>query len=442
MVVVPHVSYEHDVRPTVSDALGGVADLSGWNLLAGLGVNALLDPDNLVVVSLDYLSLQRDWAARYPEHATFDTGWRDIWQVAVRVGVESRVQPWLTLRAGAVYRRLTDEWYLTETLAPGHHRLRLPLERRRRRAALGRRRPALRRLRRRPGGARRRPARHRGTGGRPRGHRHRRGHRGHAEVLLLTHDRISTRDPLTYDVLMGPGTAAELDALARVERRFAPRAGAGAAWFEPACGTGRLLRGALRRGRRIAGYDGEPAMVAYARGRLAPAGRPPRRRRRSRRARPPACAGSASPTSPSAPGTPCATSWTTTPCSPTSRRSARSCAPGGVYAVGLSLQDWALAGDDEDVWRGARGRLTVTQVVTYLPVPGRRERVISHLVVDRPQGTIHLDHVYDLRTYTQAQWLKLLARSPLQRVAVCDIAGRPVADDAVLAYRLEILAAR
>jgi hypothetical protein len=119
VVVVPHLAYEHDVRPTVSDALGGVADLSGWNLLAGLGVNALLDPDNLVVVSLDYLDLERDWAARYPDPTSFDSGWRDIWQIAVRVGVESRVQPWLTLRAGAVYRRLTDEWYLSETLSPG-----------------------------------------------------------------------------------------------------------------------------------------------------------------------------------------------------------------------------------------------------------------------------------------------------------------------------------
>jgi hypothetical protein len=119
VVVVPHVSYEHDVRPTVSDALGGAADLSGWNLLAGLGVNALLDPDNLVVVSLDYLDLERDWVARYAELAPFDSGWRDIWQVAVRVGVESQVLPWLSLRAGAVYRRVTDEWYLSETLSPG-----------------------------------------------------------------------------------------------------------------------------------------------------------------------------------------------------------------------------------------------------------------------------------------------------------------------------------
>jgi SAM-dependent methyltransferase len=248
-------------------------------------------------------------------------------------------------------------------------------------------------------------------------------------------------DPLPYDVLMSPGTAAELDALARVEHRFAPRTGAGAAWFEPACGTGRLLRGALRRGRRVAGYDGEPAMVAYARGRLTPD--------TSRRVV------VADLTAPAAGLRKLGLAdlafcpWNTLRHLMDDdamlahlaqvRALLRS---GGVYAVGLSLQDWALAGDDEDVWRGARGRLTVTQVVTYLPCADRRERVVSHLVVDRPQGATHVDHVYDLRTYTQSQWLKLLARSPLQRVAVCDAAGRPVTDDAVLPYRLEILAAR
>lgn len=248
-------------------------------------------------------------------------------------------------------------------------------------------------------------------------------------------------DPSTYDVLMSPGTAAELDGLARIERRFAPRVGAGAAWFEPACGTGRLLRGAARRGRRVAGYDGEPAMVAYARGRLAA--------ENSRRIVVADLAAPAGSLRRLGLADLAFCPWNTLRHLDDDDAMLAHLAQvrallrqGGVYAVGLSLQDWALPGDDEDVWRGARGRLTVTQVVTYLPGPGRHERVISHLVVDRPQGTAHLDHCFDLRTYTQAQWLKLLARSPLQRVAVCDAAGRPVADDAVLPYRLEILTAR
>ena len=248
-------------------------------------------------------------------------------------------------------------------------------------------------------------------------------------------------DPLIYDVLMSPGTAAELDALERVERRFAPRTGAAAAWFEPACGTGRLLRGALRRGRRIAGYDASPAMVAYARGRLAPAA--------SRRIVVADLAGPAAGLRRLGLADLAFCPWNTLRHLPDDDTLLAHLAqirgllrPGGIYAVGIGLQDWALAGDDEDVWRGARGRLTVTQVATYLPCPDRRERVISHLVIDRPHGTIHLDDAYDLRTYTHAQWLKLLAHSPLQRIAVCDMAGRPVADDAVLPYRLEILAAR
>ena len=248
-------------------------------------------------------------------------------------------------------------------------------------------------------------------------------------------------DPLVYDVLMSPGTAAELDALERIERRFSPHAGSGARWFEPACGTGRLLRGALRRGRRVAGYDGEPAMVAYARGRLPVAER--------RRLVIGDLAAPAAPLRRLGLADLAFCPWNTVRHLGDDRALLAHLAqihdllrPGAIYAVGLSLQDWTLAGDDEDVWRGTRGRLTVTQVVTYLPAPSRRERVISHLMVERPQGTVHLDHTYDLRTYTHAQWLALLARSPLRRVAVCDGAGRPVADDAALAYRLEILAAR
>lgn len=116
VVLVPHVAYSHEVRPTVHEALGGVADIAAWSVVAGLSCNGLLDPDNLVLVSLDYVSLQRDWTARFPSYATYDAGWRDMWQFVVRAGVESRVKPWLTVRAGVVYRRSTDESYLIEAL--------------------------------------------------------------------------------------------------------------------------------------------------------------------------------------------------------------------------------------------------------------------------------------------------------------------------------------
>jgi len=97
----------------------------------------------------------------------------------------------------------------------------------------------------------------------------------------------------------------------------------------------------------------------------------------------------------------------------------------------------------EDVWTAARGPCRVTQVVNYLPPPtrgpsARIETVLSHLMVDRPRGVTHHDARYRLRTYTEAQWRRQVARSPLRRAAVLDATGRPRADRD-LPYQLEIL---
>ncbi|MBC8425391.1 hypothetical protein H8E07_14825 [bacterium] len=87
----------------------------------------------------------------------------------------------------------------------------------------------------------------------------------------------------------------------------------------------------------------------------------------------------------------------------------------------------------------------MTQLVNYLPpVPGsrsRRERVLTHTMIERPRGTEHLDHVYDLRTYTESQWQALLRHSLLRRYAVLDRSGRDRGDRS-LPYQLEILVAR
>ena len=48
---------------------------------------------------------------------------------------------------------------------------------------------------------------------------------------------------------------------------------------------------------------------------------------------------------------------------------------------------------------------------------------------------------YDLRTYTERQWVSLLNRSPFGRAAVLDRNGRD-RGDRTLPYQLEVLAAR
>ena len=252
------------------------------------------------------------------------------------------------------------------------------------------------------------------------------------------------REPLLYDVVNTPGTAAEVDALIRCARRFARGGGGpGSTWLEPACGTGRYLRALAGRGRRVRGYDPLPDMVAFARERLD-------RRSADHRVLP------ASFTTP-APDLAGLGPADVAFCPVNSLRHlmtdddvlahfaqvAALLAPGGVYVVGLDL----LAPDaapDEDVWTATRGGLTVQQVIQYLPPEAgdRVEHVIVSMTADRPRGRRQHDHAYGLRTYTAGQWSALVERSALRPVATCDAGGRPYASAAPLPYQLEVLAAR
>lgn len=256
-------------------------------------------------------------------------------------------------------------------------------------------------------------------------------------------------DPMLYDILYSPGTAAEVDALQRIERRHAPPPPPqGALWFEPACGGGRYLRLAVRRGRRVAGFDRDPGQLAYARRRLDRTGHGGGCLFQADLADFAQAAGRAG-------LTPSSVDFAFIPVNSLRhldrdadvlshlRQVAGLLRPGGVYVVGISLTDYGRREPDEDLWEGVRGPCRVSQVVNYLP-PGtdrrhaRIETVISHLTVTRPSGTRHFDDRYDLRTYDRRQWRNLVARSPLILTASCDAKGGPLAASAP-AYQLEVL---
>lgn len=234
--------------------------------------------------------------------------------------------------------------------------------------------------------------------------------------------------PHVYDVLHAPGTSGDVEGLGRIARRFARRRSRGKSsrpdvWLEPACGTARLLRIAARRGYHGVGFDLSEAMIAYAR-RLAPP----------------------SPAAPLRLFTADMTSFASMldrrsvhfafnlintirhlPCDAAMldhfEHMARVLAPGGVYAVGVGLCAYGLEPPTEDVWRGARGRCRVTQVIQYLPPPSRRERwehVASHITVATPKQTQRFDSAYRLRTYDMDQWLHLVDQSALRGVAWVD----------------------
>lgn len=253
-------------------------------------------------------------------------------------------------------------------------------------------------------------------------------------------------DPALYDILYTPGTAAEVDALERIERAHGTQPlQKNRLWFEPACGTGRYLRVAEGRGRRVAGFDRDKRQLAYAAGRL----KCPKRHLfpadmvdfvdAYTRADLPL-------------------GGITFAFNPVNtlrhldsdaafvkhfNQMAKVMAPGGLYVVGLSLVDYGWLFPDEDTWQGTRGQCQVTQLVNYLPPePGtttaRREKVISHLTVTRPRGEEHFDDTYDLHCCDQSQWRRVIKRSAARWLASYDGSGQPLADR-VLPYQLEVL---
>lgn len=253
-------------------------------------------------------------------------------------------------------------------------------------------------------------------------------------------------DPALYDILYTPGTAAEVDALERIERQLLPagrRLREDRLWLEPACGTGRYLRVAARRGRKVAGFDREPAMLHYAAGRLPAARLFEADLVEFSRAARKAGLGSASLDFAFITVNSLRHLGTDSAMLSHFKQMAELLRPGAVYVVGLSLTDYRWLWPEEDLWTAARGRCRVTQLINYLPpepgTPRRRlERAISHLTVERPGATEHLDDAYDLRCYDRRQWRALLRQAPLEHVGSFDARGRPL-PEGIWAYQLEAL---
>jgi SAM-dependent methyltransferase len=252
-------------------------------------------------------------------------------------------------------------------------------------------------------------------------------------------------DPAVYDILTSPGTAAEVDALDRIARRWVRTEARRKTWLEPACGSGRYLRVVAGRGHRVVGFDRSSRMIEYARRRL-PATRGAARVFVADMTRFAHEVGAGR--------IDLAFNLMNTIRHLESddemlahfAEMAHVLEPGGVYVVGSSLTEYGAEQPDEDLWEGKRGRCGVRQLVQYLPPAGRGERqrfeqVISHLAIERPSGTAHVDSRYALRCYDAAQWRKLVSRSELRLAGTTDLHGRPMAAR-VLPYALDLLMRR
>lgn len=253
-------------------------------------------------------------------------------------------------------------------------------------------------------------------------------------------------DPMVYDILYTPGTAGEVTAFEKLEMMFAGgKLRANRLWFEPACGTGRYLRVAQGRGRRVAGFDRDCGQLEYARGRIKG---------------PPgalflAAMEDFSTAAAKAGLKPGRVDFAFNPVNTIRHlesdraflnhfnQMAGLLKPGAVYVVGLSLTDYANLVPEEDLWQTSRGRCKVSQLVNYLPPEpgtptGRVETVISHLTVERPSGTQHFDDSYGLRTFDEKQWRNLVKRSRLELVGSFDAFAEPQ-EGRILNYQLDVL---
>lgn len=249
-----------------------------------------------------------------------------------------------------------------------------------------------------------------------------------------------------YDLLHTKGTAAEVDALEKLRVRFAP--GAPDVWLEPACGSGRIIRLAARRSpaRRVLGFDREEGMVRYARSRAERAGLADRHRLFV--ADMTDFAGHLEPASVGF-----ALNVINTIRHLESDDSllahlnqiARVLHPEGVYAVGLSLSMYGCEMPSEDVWVGRRGRVSVKQVVSFIPPDDadgdRMELVYSHMAVTTPGGEREIASSYRLRAYSLEQWQSIVARSALRIAGFADMLGDP-GEPEKLGYGLWALALR
>jgi len=227
--------------------------------------------------------------------------------------------------------------------------------------------------------------------------------------------------PHYYDIVFDGDTRREVDFLedvfaehghGRPHRRV----------LEPACGSGRLLAEFSRRGWTAIGFDLNERMLAYARARPVPGGRPIRVF--------PARMESFVP-SPPVDLAHCILSTfkyilTGKGAASHLRLVAQSLVRGGLYVLGIHLTDYRRRFIDHEQWTGEQhGVRVVSDTHTWPPDRRmRRERLRNRMVVEEPdaQGrkrTRRLETHWDCRTYDARQLRALLARVPEFEIVAC-----------------------
>ncbi|MCA9191215.1 MAG: class I SAM-dependent methyltransferase [Planctomycetales bacterium] len=214
--------------------------------------------------------------------------------------------------------------------------------------------------------------------------------------------------PTYYDLVFGSDTAAELKFLNECFATYVT--GKTKRLFEPACGTGRLLYRLGKQGYEVGGIDLNSKAVSFCNRRLEKYGLKGR-----------AMVGDMSDFV--AGRRYCAAFNTINSFRhlPTEEAAmghlqcvANLLRPGGIYVLGLHLTPTRGEASDEESWSARRGNLAInTHMWPIEKNPRRRqERFGIQFCVYRPTGTLKINDVLELRSYTAKQFSSLLAAVP------------------------------
>jgi SAM-dependent methyltransferase len=225
--------------------------------------------------------------------------------------------------------------------------------------------------------------------------------------------------PKYYEAIFGTDTEKEMDFLLAVNRVHGT---GGALLLEPACGAGRLVAEAARRGLEVVGYDISEPMLEHARRRLSPARRRQIRLFQSRME------------SFSAPELECrvdlAFNLVSTFRYLDSEAAARAhlestrrlLKPEGVYVLGFHLTDYARTTFERERWVGRVGRDTVI-CNTREGLPDRSLRhspMRNRLRITGPGKDMLIETEWFFRTYDLAQARRLFRAAGLRVLATYD----------------------
>ena len=225
--------------------------------------------------------------------------------------------------------------------------------------------------------------------------------------------------PEYYEAIFGTDTEREMDFLLEVGRRYGT---GGKRLLEPACGAGRLVAAAARRGCQVVGYDISEKMLAHARQRLTPA---LRRRVRLYPSRMetffrPELEGKVD----------LAFNLVSTFRYLDSEQAAlahlvgtrRLLEPKGVYVLGFHLTDYERKRPEHERWVERLGKDTVV-CNTREGLPDRRLRrstMRNRLRITGPGKDLLIETHWYFRTYDLAQVRRLFRRAGLRVLAVYD----------------------